>query len=530
MAPFSRQVSRALLGLWCPGVLFAQAADIHPSPPNTIAEMRVRFTAGRYELRNATAVDLIRTAWNVSADNVAGGPDWLDADRFDVIAPVPTSANAEMLRGRLQELLKLRFHLSVHNGEREEPAYEITAGKKPVLKTADGSEPSGCRPQLQQGQSSAGGAQWVTLECRNVTMASLAKVLPTIREASGYLFNYPVVDRTALAGAWDFTLQWHVRRALLQAPVTGEITTIFDAFEKLGLKLTRTKVANPVIVVDHIEKPSPNPPGITEERRLRPEFEVAEIKPDPDHHQCSSVRIDPGGRVRINMTLPGLILETQGETNTHRVVGGPKSIDDHCFVIQAKGPAQSDAPAGWNGPVWNGMDIDSMRAMLRALLEDRFQLKAHTEEQLVSGHALVAARPKLRRADPSNRPGCKEGPGPDGKDPRLTNPLASRLVTCRNMTLAQFASELNNMGCGCAPVTDATGLAGRYDLTVNFSPPTAFPRPGELAAGPEVANDPTGAISIFEALPKQLGLKLQSRQVRTPVLVIDHINEQPSEN
>jgi uncharacterized protein (TIGR03435 family) len=168
--------------------------------------------------------------------------------------------------------------------------------------------------------------------------------------------------------------------------------------------------------------------------------------------------------------------------------------------------------------------------MLRALLEDRFQLKAHTEERAVSGYALVPAKAKLRKADPSNRPGCKEGPGPDGKDPRLTNPLASRLVTCRNMTLAQFASELNKMGCGCGPVVDATGVGGRYDLTVNFSPPTAFPKPGESAAGPDAASDPTGAISIFEALPKQLGLRLQAREVPTPVLVIDHIDDKPTEN
>jgi uncharacterized protein (TIGR03435 family) len=283
-------------------------------------------------------------------------------------------------------------------------------------------------------------------------------------------------------------------------------------------------------VVDRAEKPSPNPRGITEDRRLRPEFEVAEIKPDPDHNECSNVRIDPGGRVRINMTLLGLILETQGETNTHRVVGGPKSIDDHCFVVQAKGPAQAEAPAGWNGPVWNGMDVDSMRSMLRALLEDRFQLKAHTEERPVSGYALVPAKAKLRKADLSNRPGCKEGPGPDGKDPRLTNPLASRLVTCRNMTLAQFATELTKMGCGCGPVVDATQITGRYDLTVNFSPPTAFPKPGESAAGPDTASDPTGAISIFDALPKQLGLRLQAREVPTPVLVIDHIDDKPTEN
>jgi uncharacterized protein (TIGR03435 family) len=51
--------------------------------------MRSGFSRGTYELRNATAADLIRTAWGVDADGVMGGPDWLDADRFDVIATAP---------------------------------------------------------------------------------------------------------------------------------------------------------------------------------------------------------------------------------------------------------------------------------------------------------------------------------------------------------------------------------------------------------------------------------------------------------
>ena len=501
--------------------------DIHPSGPNTIAEMRVRVAQGRYELRNATLVDLIRTAWNVDTDNVVGGPDWLDEDRFDVIAPVPAGASAETLRNLLQSVLRERFQVAVHNGARDEPAYEITAGKRPNLKPAGDSGIAGCNPQYDPV------TRIETVVCTKVTMERLAQTLPDIREVSGYLFNYPVVDRTGLAGAWDFSLQWYARRSLLQAPAPGEARTIFDALEKLGLKLSRTRVSKPVVVVDRAQKPSANPPGVTEKTLPRPQFEVAEIKPDdPSHKDCSAVRINPGGRVRINMTLLGLILETQGESNTHRVVGGPKGMDGTCYVVEAKGPAQEDAPAGWNGPVWNGMDIDSMRSMLRTLLEDRFQLRAHTEDRTVPGYELVAAKPKLRKADPSNRAGCREGPGADGKDPRLTNPLASRLVTCRNLTMARFAAQLNRWDWYVGgPVIDATGLTGRYDLTVNFSPSTALPKVGEVAAGGGVEPpDPTGAISIFDALSKQLGLKLQPREVPAPVLVLDHVNQRPTEN
>src|SRR5689334_9806134 len=96
------------------GMIFAQPVDIRPSSPNTIPEMRSRFTAGRYELRNATLVDLIHTAYGVDPENVLGGPAWLDVDRFDVIATVPAGATTDMLKSMLQGVLKDRFQLSAH--------------------------------------------------------------------------------------------------------------------------------------------------------------------------------------------------------------------------------------------------------------------------------------------------------------------------------------------------------------------------------------------------------------------------------
>jgi uncharacterized protein (TIGR03435 family) len=255
---------------------------------------------------------------------------------------------------------------------------------------------------------------------------------------------------------------------------------------------------------------------------------VAEIKPQAPGTECpASVAIQPGGRVNVNMTLKWLIVEGWGATiPPNRIVGAPKSSDDTCFVVVAKAPVEQNAVAGWNGPVWNGVDIDSMRMMLRALLADRFKLSAHTEDRPVPGYELVAANPKLpklRKADPSNRPGCREGPGADGKDPRIANPAASRLITCRNMTLAQFAAELDRLFVEFPRVVDSTGIAGRYDMTFNFSP-------GGLVASSAADSEPNGAISLSEALKGQLGLRLQSRKVLAPVLVIDHVNEMPTEN
>src|ERR1700733_11800186 len=74
-------------------------ADVHVSPhtlrPNMTGGV---LLGGRYQLLNATTVDLIRTAYSVDADKVLGGPSWLESDRFDVIAKAPPSTSPEKLK------------------------------------------------------------------------------------------------------------------------------------------------------------------------------------------------------------------------------------------------------------------------------------------------------------------------------------------------------------------------------------------------------------------------------------------------
>src|SRR5215471_11394197 len=118
--------------------------EIHAAAPNTMPQMRSRFGNGRYELHNATAVDLIRSAWGVEAGSISGGPDWLDLNRYDVTVPAPASATPDMLKTMLQSMLKDRFQLSVRNGNKDNPAYAITVEKKPQLKSAEGTEAGGC--------------------------------------------------------------------------------------------------------------------------------------------------------------------------------------------------------------------------------------------------------------------------------------------------------------------------------------------------------------------------------------------------
>ena len=84
---------------------------------------------GRYELRTATMVDLIKLAYGVEDDNVIGGPNWLEFDRYNLIAKAPPAASAEKIRSMLQSLLADRFKLVVHKDTKPLPQYVLSAGQ-----------------------------------------------------------------------------------------------------------------------------------------------------------------------------------------------------------------------------------------------------------------------------------------------------------------------------------------------------------------------------------------------------------------
>lgn len=194
-------------------------------------------------------------------------------------------------------------------------------------------------------------------------------------------------------------------------------------------------------------------------------------------------------------------------------------------------------------PVGQNFDPFSQNPPLQALLKERFKLAIHMEDRPVDAFTLVAVKPKMQKADPASRTRFREGPGADGKDPRNGNPSISRLVTVKNMTMKQFAASLSQIAGGYIrtplPVVDATGLEGSYDFTLSFSPIDVVQnggRGGRIGDAPVSApgisepSDPSGGISLFDALEKQLGLKLEKHKRPAPCLVVDHVEQKPTEN
>jgi uncharacterized protein (TIGR03435 family) len=216
-----------------------------------------------------------------------------------------------------------------------------------------------------------------------------------------------------------------------------------------------------------------------------------------------------------------MLINLAWNINNDEMLVGPKYLDSTRFDVIAKAPTGA------------AMDFDDARLMLRALLAERFKLVTHTEDRPVTAYKLVAAKPKLQKADPSNRAGCKEGPGADGKDPRVASPWLARLVSCQNMTMAQFAEQISFWAGGYVntPAVDATGIDGEFDFTLSFSPSGLLQSAAQPAAGASAtASDPNGMLSFSDALGKQLGLKLDTEKRPMPVLVIDHVEEKPTDN
>ena len=513
-----------------------EAADVHASPHsdnNFNLFMRgPQVRASRFEIRTATMVDLISTAYGVDGDKVYGGPNWLELDRYDVTAKVPAGSTRESQKAMLQALLTERFRLVAHTDSRPMPAYILTASKHPLLKDADPTAQKGCqgKPRPQNAEPTAP----IEVACHGLTAAEIADNLHNM--AGGYL-RQPVVDATGLKGTYDFDLKWTARAQLAAAGADG--ISVFDAVDKeLGLKLDLQKSPLPVVVVESVdEKPTENAPDIG---TILPgvvaptAFEVADVKFTPDDVHDQRFQIQPGGRVDIEGFNLKFVIEQLWQLTDDMVIGAPKWLSDKRISIIAKAPSAA-LVTGQNAPP---IDIDTLITMIKNLVVERFKLETHMEERPINAYTLSAVKPKMKPADPNGRIRCAEGPAADQKDTRDANPILGRLLNCQNMTMARFAGMLQGLASGYihAPVLDSTGLEGSWDFTLSFSTIGQFQggggRGGAAAPtdGTSVASDPNGALSLPDAIAKQLGLKLELTKRPVKVLVIDHVEEKPTDN
>jgi uncharacterized protein (TIGR03435 family) len=488
---------------------------------------------GVYINRDATVLNLIRAAYGVTEDMIAGGPSWLKSDLFDVIAKVPEGTTPATANLMLQTLLAERFGLVIQKETSPRPEYVLSVGKGgSKLKRAAVSEDSGCRQEMAGAPGGGRGGPIdpasipnMKVTCHNLTMQ---QITDNLRQMAGSYHNtyleHDVIDATELKGAWDFELEFTPIGLMGEKGRDG--ITIFDAVNKqLGLKLERQDVPVLSLVIKSVNRnPTANSPEVAIALALAaPRFEVASIKlMDPNERRPPGAG---GGQLRFGGTLHSLIsqaFQIQPNAANDEVIGLPKSSDFQMWEITAKLPSTGEgAPIVVGGraqPPPRGVLLQ----MLRGLLLDQFELKTHIENREVTVYALTVEEGKLKitRADPSERSDCR----PDSNAPKPF-PNLGTMVNCTNITMAEFARNLEQAtGFFDHPIVDATGLEGGWSFLLGWSrqrPPQA---PGTVAD----VSDNVG-LSSYEAVEKELGLKLVKQKRSIPVIVVDHVSEKPVE-
>ena len=239
----------------------------------------------------------------------------------------------------------------------------------------------------------------------------------------------------------------------------------------------------------------------------KPQFEVATVRPTTSDGTSASIGPRPGGRlVATNQTLCSLI-RNAFNLQPYQIISGADWMESDHWDIQAKA-AETDLDD-------KGM-MPSRQFMLRlqSLLEDRFRLVARWETRELPVYALVLLKPgtfgpklKVHTGDCSRPPGSE--PRPAGRAPvncgtRTNSTMASAKTTGTGITMLTFARNISDTTARY--VIDKTGLAGVYDLELEFTP--------------EPSPDTTGP-SVFTAVQEQLGLKLEAQRGPVEVFVIE---------
>ena len=253
------------------GVALGQGAQDSPRPPlrfevadiqpaKAFDEIKAEFLpGGRVDVRNIPLKWTIAAVYKVPGSLVVG-PNWLGSANFNIVAKAAPTSTRDELFEMTRTLLAERFRMAIHKDTKVIPVYALVAAKSRLkLTPSQASTQFDCPPaKAVPGPHQPPGM--IHRACSGATMSDLAAVLPLL--ASPYLDGLPVVDRTELAGTYDFQLDWMSRAAYSKsvavnqglAPNDGFTLTIFDALESLGLRLVNRKCPVDSIVVDSIER------------------------------------------------------------------------------------------------------------------------------------------------------------------------------------------------------------------------------------------------------------------------------------
>ena len=233
-----------------------------------------RLPGGTFLASNMKIHDMIAFAYGLQPFEVEGGPDWIRDARFDVtikaeqnVGPVaigPTPIGLQLAR----DVLAKRFLFQAHRETRERPVFALLRARQDgALGRRLKKSATDCAALAAEAGKS--GAPWPPRSADGRILCGLQTQGNTLT-AGGYPMTEfqryltgqtqrAVIDRTGLSGAWDFELTFAPPDVNADVSPDRNIPTLFTALqEQLGLKLESTRGPAEVLVIDHIERPTPD--------------------------------------------------------------------------------------------------------------------------------------------------------------------------------------------------------------------------------------------------------------------------------
>jgi uncharacterized protein (TIGR03435 family) len=230
-----------------------EAATIKPVKEPDPNRMNDRTDGRHFLTHNTTLRDLLMMAYGLDPRQIVGGPAWLASDEYDLDAVAGEGQMANHREEMLQKLLADRFQLTFHREQREMSVYVLTIAK------------GGSKLKASDPNVAANGAS-----CQRLGMCTF-KGEPLQHFARWLQFvvsDRAVVDKTGIAGMFDFSLNWTPDETQFSAmgihvPPPADNPNappgLFTAIqEQLGLKLEPQKIPSEVLVIDHVERPTEN--------------------------------------------------------------------------------------------------------------------------------------------------------------------------------------------------------------------------------------------------------------------------------
>jgi uncharacterized protein (TIGR03435 family) len=233
-----------------------EVASVKPRtlPGTSLSAPQGARPGGAFGMVNSTVARLVMYAYDRPDYQVIGGPAWVRTDRFDIAARAGREASVPDIRLMLQSLLESRFKLRTHIEQREMTLYKLVMARGdgrlgPNLTKSDDS----CKRLVQRPPNVPAGAVTVT-GCS--TVAHLARSASQVMAA-------PVTDATGLAGEFEYAFYYSSGGDGLVAGTSLSPDINAPSFptalqERLGLKLESTRGPAEVLVIDSVERPTPD--------------------------------------------------------------------------------------------------------------------------------------------------------------------------------------------------------------------------------------------------------------------------------